>query len=53
LIGLVLAWVINLWTYLGEREAAVRLPAGGGAEITFVASDASGKSVSGLARAAR
>lgn len=49
--GPVVARVTNLRTYLGEREAAVRLRDGGGAEITFVAADASGKSVSGLTRA--
>jgi hypothetical protein len=49
--GPVLARVTNLRTYLGEREAAVRLFAGGGAEITFVAADASGASPNGLARA--
>jgi hypothetical protein len=49
--GPVLARITNLRAYLGEREAAVRMLAGGGAEITFVSTDASGKSVSGLARA--
>ena len=49
--GPVLARVTNLRTYLGEREASVRLRDGRAAEITFVAADASGKSVSGLARA--
>lgn len=49
--GPVFARVTNLRAYLGEREAFVRvLPSG--AEITFVASDASGSAVSGLARAA-
>lgn len=51
--GPVLARVTNLRTYLGEREAAVRLLPEGGASITFVAADASGKSPTGLARAAR
>jgi hypothetical protein len=51
--GPVLARLTNLRTYLGEREAAVRLLSGGGAEITFVAADASGKNESGLARAGR
>ncbi|MFT3775431.1 MAG: hypothetical protein QM820_59550 [Minicystis sp.] len=51
--GPVLARVTNLRTYLGEREASVRLFETGGAEVTFVAADASGKSVSGLARTAR
>jgi hypothetical protein len=51
--GPVFARVANLRAYLGEREAAVRVPEGGGgaAEIVFVATDASGASVSGLARA--
>jgi hypothetical protein len=49
--GPVVARVTNLRTYLGEREAAVRLRESGGAEITFVGADASGKSVSGLTRA--
>jgi len=47
--GPVFARLANLRTYLGEREAAVRLLPSG-AEITFVATDASG-AVSGLARA--
>lgn len=51
--GPVLARLTNLRTYLGEREAVVRLRDGGGAEITFVTADASGKSVSGLARAGK
>ena len=49
--GPVFARVANLRAYLGEREAAVRVPAKGAAEIVFVATDASGASVSGLARA--
>ena len=49
--GPVFARVANLRAYLGEREAAVRVPEGGAAEIVFVATDASGESVSGLARA--
>jgi hypothetical protein len=49
--GPVFARVANLRAYLGEREAAVRLPAEGPAEIVFVATDASGESVNGLARA--
>lgn len=49
--GPVLARVANLRAYLGEREAAIRLPEEGPAEIVFVAADASGESVSGLARA--
>ncbi len=49
--GPVFARVANLRAYLGEREAAIRLPAEGPAEIVFVATDASGESVSGLARA--
>lgn len=49
--GPVFARVANLRAYLGEREAAVRVPAEGAAEIVFVATDASGASVSGLARA--
>jgi hypothetical protein len=49
--GPVLAQVTNLRAYLGEREAAVRLSSGGGAEITFVATDAAGTTESGLARA--
>jgi hypothetical protein len=49
--GPVLARVANLRAYLGEREAAVRMPAEGQVEIVFVASDASGESVSGLAAA--
>jgi hypothetical protein len=49
--GPVLARVANLRAYLGEREAAVRVPAEGQVEIVFVASDASGESVSGLAAA--
>jgi hypothetical protein len=51
--GPVLARVTNLRTFLGEREAAVRLFEGGGAEITYVAADASGKTESGLAHAGR
>jgi hypothetical protein len=48
--GPVYARVTNLRSYLGEREAVVRLlPAG--AEITFVSSDASGQNVTGLAAA--
>jgi hypothetical protein len=48
--GPIFARIANLRTYLGEREAVIRLlPAG--AEIVFVASDASGQNVSGLARA--
>lgn len=49
--GPVFARVANLRAYLGEREATVRVPEGGAAEIVFVATDASGESVSGLARA--
>lgn len=49
--GPVLARLTNLRTYLGEREASVRLSADGAAEITFVAADASGSSPSGLYRA--
>ncbi|MEP7124538.1 MAG: hypothetical protein ABJE95_26655 [Byssovorax sp.] len=51
--GPVFARVVNLRAYLGEREAAVRVPIAGegAAEIVFVAADASGASVSGLARA--
>ncbi len=49
--GPVFARVANLRAYLGEREAAVRVPEGSAAEIVFVATDASGESVSGLARA--
>ena len=49
--GPVFARVANLRAYLGEREAAVRLVEGGPAEIVFVATDAAGKIVSGLARA--
>ena len=49
--GPVFARVANLRAYLGEREAAVRVPPGGAAEIVFVATDASGGSISGLARA--
>ena len=49
--GPVFARVANLRAYLGEREAAVRVPAEGAAEIVVVATDASGASVSGLARA--
>ncbi len=49
--GPVLARVTNLRTYLGEREAAVQLLAGGGAAITFVSTDAAGTSESGLAQA--
>ena len=49
--GPVFARVANLRAYLGEREAAVRVPAEGAAAIVFVATDASGASVSGLARA--
>jgi hypothetical protein len=49
--GPVFARVANLRAYLGEREAAVRVPLEGAAEVVFVATDASGASVSGLARA--
>ncbi len=49
--GPVLARVTNLRSYLGEREAAVRLLPGGGATITFVSMDATGTSESGLAQA--
>ncbi len=49
--GPVFARVTNLTAYLGEREAAVQLLPGGGAQITFVATDASGTSESGLAQA--
>jgi hypothetical protein len=49
--GPVLARITNLRAYLGEREASVRLFAGGGAEITFVSTDASGTAESGLAAA--
>jgi hypothetical protein len=51
--GPVFARLTNLRAFLGEREAAVRLIEGGGAEITFVAADASGQSESGLGRAGR
>jgi len=48
--GPVFARTANLRSYLGEREAFVRrLPSG--AEITFVATDASGAALSGFARA--
>jgi hypothetical protein len=50
--GPVLTRMTNLRAYLGSREAAVRLLAGGGAEINFVATDASGEDESGLSRAA-
>ncbi len=49
--GPVLARITNLRAYLGEREAAVQLLPGGGAQITFVATDAAGTSESGLAQA--
>jgi hypothetical protein len=49
--GPVYARLTNLRAYLGEREAAVRLSPGQGAQITFVATDASGKSESSLAQA--
>jgi hypothetical protein len=49
--GPVLAEVTNLRSYLGEREAAVLLLPGGGATITFVSTDATGTSESGLAQA--
>ncbi|APR82028.1 Hypothetical protein A7982_07377 [Minicystis rosea] len=49
--GPVFARLTNLRTYLGEREASVRIVDGSGASITFVATDATGQSVSGLARA--
>lgn len=50
--GPVFARIANLRAHLGEREAVVRvLPEG--AEITFVAADAAGSAVSGLARAGR
>jgi hypothetical protein len=48
--GPVFARTANLRAHLGEREAVVRLPPSG-AEITFVATDASGTEVSGLAQA--
>jgi hypothetical protein len=48
--GPVFARVTNLRSYLGEREAAVRLLSNG-AEITFVGTDASGADESGLGRA--
>lgn len=48
--GPVLARVTNLRTYLGEREAVVRLREGG-PEIVFVSADASGEHEAGLARA--
>jgi hypothetical protein len=51
--GPVLAQVTNLRAYLGEREAAVRLLSGGGATITYVATDATGTSESGLAQASQ
>jgi hypothetical protein len=50
--GPVFTRMTNLRAYLGSREAAVRLLPGGGAEINFVATDASGQDESGLARAA-
>jgi hypothetical protein len=49
--GPVFARITNLRSYLGSREAAVRLLPAGGAEITFVATDASGTTESGLGRA--
>ena len=49
--GPVYARVTNLRAYLGEREAAVQLAPGGGAQITFVSTDSSGTSESGLAQA--
>ena len=49
--GPVLARLTNLRTYLGEREASVRARGDGGTEITFVASDASGERMTGLATA--
>ncbi|MFO0761678.1 MAG: sialidase family protein [Byssovorax sp.] len=49
-IGPVFARIANLRAHLGEREAAVRLLPGG-AEIVFVAADATGDAVSGLGRA--
>ncbi len=48
--GPVFARTANLRSYLGEREAFVRRK-GAGAEITFVATDASGAELNGLARA--
>jgi hypothetical protein len=51
--GPVFARMTNLRTYLGEREASLRLMPSGGVEITFVATDASGQNVAGLQRAAR
>jgi hypothetical protein len=49
--GPVFARVTNLRSYLGAREAALRTLPGGGTEITFVSTDASGTSESGLALA--
>lgn len=46
--GPVFARVTNVRTFLGEREGSVRIAGDGAYEMTFVASDASGKSVSGL-----
>lgn len=50
--GPVLARITNLRAYLGEREAAVRRTPNG-FEIVFVAADASGSGVVGLAHAGR
>jgi len=49
--GPVYARVINLRSYLGQREAAVQLLPGVGAQITFVSTDATGTSEAGLAQA--
>ncbi len=50
--GPVFTRMTNLRAYLGSREAAVLLLSTGGAEINFVATDASGQSEAGLASAA-
>jgi hypothetical protein len=49
--GPVYARVANLREYLGTREASVQLLPAGGATITFVSTDATGTSESGLAQA--
>jgi hypothetical protein len=49
--GPVYARVIDLRSYLGQREAAVQLLPGVGAQITFVSTDATGTSEAGLAQA--
>jgi hypothetical protein len=49
--GPVFARVTNLRAYLGEREAAIRLPSGAAPEIYFVGGDASGDVVNGVAAA--